>query len=193
MTENYQKYYIVVSIVYVALGLVLLILPETSLRIVAYALAGILIFWGFPRLFRYCTAKTVDFGRMDLVIGLSAVLLGAFIIFAPEFLMNAMPLALGVYMLLDALMKLQNAIDLYRLRKNPWTWALGMAGALLAMGLLLIWDPFSKEEPWRVRLIGICLVVQGVINLFVNIWMGKAAKEAEKGYGLPEVKKNGID
>ena len=72
-------------------------------------------------------------------------------------------------------------------------WALGMAGVLLAMGLLLIWDPFSKEEPWRVRLIGICLVVQGVINLFVNIWMGKAAKEAEKGYGLPEVKKNGID
>ena len=185
MGENYSRYFIAVSFVYVALGLVLCLLPHTSPEIVAYALAGILIFWGVPRLFRYCIRKEAEPGRMDLAVGLAAILCGVFMLFRPDVPAALMPAVLGAWMLMDALVKLQNGLDLRRLRHRCWVHTLIIAGVLLGMGALLLWDPLAGSPSWRVRVIGLCLIIQGGMNLPVNLWLWKAWKNRQNGRQVP--------
>lgn len=129
------------------LGLLLLFNPvgfATALLIVVGALLSLL---GLARLVGYWrTPPELAARGGGLSTGAVLLLAGLFCIAGRRWVLATFPVlsvVFGVLTLLNALHKLQCAVDLWRLKQRYWTVALAGAGLTLAFALLILANPFS--------------------------------------------------
>ena len=76
----------------------------------------------------------------------------------------ALPFAMGIILLLGAIVKIQSSINMKRLRFAKWYLVLICAILIGALGVVLLCNPFQKEED-MILYIGICLILDGLTNL----------------------------
>ena len=76
-------------------------------------------------------------------------------------------MVLGVFFLIDALSKVQTAIDARRIGMERWRLILGMALVAVAIGVLVVLTGFQDFHIVS-RLIGANLAADGVLNLYVT-------------------------
>ena len=93
---------------------------------------------------------------MDLVIGIVCLAFGLFILLNPTFLGSVLPFAMGIILLLGAIVKIQSSINMKRLRFAKWYLVLICAILIGALGVVLLCNPFQKEED---------MILDGLTNL----------------------------
>ncbi|MDO4297647.1 MAG: DUF308 domain-containing protein [Lachnospiraceae bacterium] len=163
--REFKKSYILVSALYVVLGAVLLFWPDVSVQMICYVLGFAMIVIGITYGIIYFTKDNLSgVLQMDLVIGIVAVAFGIFILLNQAFLASVLPFAMGIILLLGAVVKLQNAINMKRLKFGRWYVVLIFALLLVGLGIVLLVNPF-RSEYWMVLYIGGCLVLDGLVNL----------------------------
>lgn len=178
--KQFSKSYILVSALYVVLGIVLLVWPNTSLRIICYGLGFVMVVLGITYGIIYFTKENLSgFLQMDLVIGIICLAFGVFVLLNPTFLATVLPFAMGIILLLGAVVKIQSALNMRRLRFEKWYVVLICALVIIVMGIVLLCNPFAKEQH-MVLYIGVCLIADGMTNLvsllFIQIRVKKLAK-----------------
>lgn len=151
----------------VVFGLAVLIqagLPEQT-----FLLAGGLLMLGFGavRIFGYFSKDSLQLAfQFDLFLGIASAVLGCYMIWdsqAPSHIV----MVLGVFFLIDALSKVQTAIDARRIGVERWGLILAMALTAATLGALVILTEF-RDFGIVSRLIGASLTVDGVLNLYVT-------------------------
>lgn len=163
--KEFRKSYILVSALYVVLGVVLLIWPTTSVRMICYGLGIAMLVLGITYGVIYFTKDNLSsFLQMDLVIGIVCLAFGIFILLNPAFLASVLPFAMGIILLLGAVVKLQSAFNMKRLNFSKWYLVLICALLIAALGIILLCNPFEKER-FMILYIGSCLILDGVTNL----------------------------
>lgn len=163
--KQFSKSYIFVSALYVVLGIVLVVWPTMSLKMICYGLAAAMIVMGISYGIMYFTKDNLEgFLQMDLVIGIVCLAFGIFILLNPSFLGTVLPFAMGIILLLGAVVKIQSSINMKRLCFKRWYLVLTGALILAVLGIVLLCNPFT-EERWRILYIGICLIMDGLVNL----------------------------
>lgn len=163
--KEFRKSYILVSALYVVLGVVLLLWPTTSVKMICYGLGIAMLVLGITYGVIYFTKDNLSgFLQMDLVIGIICLAFGIFILLNPAFLASVLPFAMGIILLLGAVVKLQSAFNMKRLNFSKWYLVLICALLIVALGIVLLCNPFQNER-FMVLYIGICLVLDGVTNL----------------------------
>ena len=136
-TKKFSRSYILLSALYVVLGIVLLLWPTSSVQMICYTLGFIMVVLGITYGILYFTKdRLTGVLPMDLVIGIICLAFGAFILLNPEFLASVMPFAMGIILLLGAVVKIQSAVNMKRLAFQKWYLVLLMAFVITCCMLL---------------------------------------------------------
>ena len=141
--KQFSKSYIFISALYVVLGVALLAWPMMSVKMICYGLAVAMIVIGISYGVMYFTKDNLQgFLQMDLVIGIVCLAFGLFILLNPTFLGSVLPFAMGIILLLGAIVKIQSSINMKRLRFAKWYLVLICAILIGALGVVLLCNPF---------------------------------------------------
>lgn len=177
MIKELKKNMILLAVFYLVLGIILVLFPEGSGYAICYLIGGLTIIYGIFHLVLYQRTKSpfVTY-RYDLVQGIIGLAIGIYVIIVPEILIETLPVVLGVVVMIDSIVKIQNAWDLKRMGYDRW-W-LVMIGALvtLVFGLLMVFYPFTVYLSVIV-FVGISLIVNGVSDLITIFILNKKVKE----------------
>ena len=178
--KQFSKSYIFISALYVVLGVVLLAWPTLSVQIICYGLAVAMIVIGISYGIMYFTKDSLEgFLQMDLVIGIVCLAFGIFILLNPTFLSSVLPFAMGIILLLGAIVKIQSAFNMKNLRLKKWYLILICALVIGVLGAVLLWNPF-EEEKYMILYIGICLILDGLTNLISLICIQTRLRKLKK-------------
>ena len=159
---------VILSFLFIALGIILILWPNEVMRTSCYMLAAMLIIVGVISLINYLR-KVISaiLYRYDLVVGLSAVLGGILVIIKVDQLLSLIPVVLGFLVTISGILKMQNSVDMLRLGQGTWYVAFCMAILNIIFGIVLLIDPFSREL--LVYLLGAALIFSGITDLYVTI------------------------
>ena len=167
---------ILMSILYLALGIFLLLVPGTALNIVCYALGGVVLACAAVQLIRYFAVERGVFqSQLTLISGLVCLGLGAFLIIRSDIVVRILPIVFGLFVIFDSLGRIQNALELRRCEYSSWKGFLLLAVLSVVLGIIMILDPFGTMET-LVMAIGIILIIEGALNLISALYTVIAVK-----------------
>ncbi len=178
--------YIVSSIVFCVAGIFLMVHPELSAKAVCYLVGGLLTVCGIMKLIGYWSRDLYRLAfQFDLAFGLLSLVLGLVMILHPASVIRLVYFTTGIMALTDGLLKLQTALDSRRFGIPKW-WLIIVTALLTNLfGLLLILRPFAGGM-WLLRLMGLTILLEGILNLCVGICTVKTIKK-EMPRGLPQI------
>lgn len=178
--KNLKWNLILMSLLYLALGVFLLAVPGLALNIVCYALGGVVLACAAVQLIRYFTAEHKVFqSQFTLISGLVCLGLGGFLILRSDIVVRILPVVFGLFVLFDSLGRVQNALELRRCGYPSWKWFILLALLSVVLGGIMIFDPFGAMET-LVMGIGIILLIEGAFNLGGAIYTALAIRRFNK-------------
>lgn len=161
-------------------GIVLVIWPDISSNFICYAIGVAIMLVGVIFVIRYIRKDLVrDFYRKDLVIGLIAISLGLVALLRVELIKGLIPTILGIVVLFSGIVKLQNAIDMFRMQYTYWYIILILSLLNVGFGILLILEPIWIVDIVFV-LIGCGLVYSGISDLVTLYFVSRTIKNMVK-------------
>lgn len=165
ISMSFKRDFILIASMFVMLGILFLVYPDSSGRIICYILGGMLCLVGLLRVIEYFRMPvSLENYNLSLVFGLITIGLGAYILISPELLMKVLPTVFGISVILDSLVKLQNALDMLRLKDRFWWITLIVAFITAGLGAVLLANPFKAMEA-LLQFVGISLIATGVLDL----------------------------
>ncbi len=171
---------ILASAIWVILGGVLIFFPQAVNEMIAYVLSGAMFVVAVIEFYNYFKKDvTVHFYRNDLVFGVVALVVGIILLAKKDVIISLVPVALGALITISGVKKLQNGLDLLRLKINGWKALLILAAVNIIFGVIMIICALETAKVITV-LIGIGLVYSGGTDLFSTIWVSKNAKKSVK-------------
>ena len=164
---------IVMALAYVVLGVVMIIYPDQTKTTITYLFAGFLIAIGIVNLIQYARMEAmmvVD--RYDLAIGFSAVIGGILIFINIAKFLPMITMVLGFMLTFSGVMKLQNSVNLMRLRSAKWHIPFAMAVINIVYGVVMLIDPFSEEI--LAVLLSLGFILSGITDVIVAVMVSSA-------------------
>lgn len=162
------------------LGLVLLIWPGTTMRIVCTLLGGMLLIYGLLQIVLWLISRErtmISQGMM--VFGIVLAVIGIWILMQPEMIIMAVPVIVGVLIVIHGIHNIVQAIALKKDDYDRW-WLAFLFGALtVVLGGILVYNPFEVAET-VVRFIGIFLIYDGVSDIWILSRVFKVKRDKEK-------------
>lgn len=178
--KDFKKHFVLVSILYIVLGIVLIIWPSLSLKLVCYFFGIMTVLYGVVQLFRYFSInKEFRTFQLDLFVGIICLVFGVFALAKPSIVASILPVIVGIFFLMEAVIKIQNALGLKKGGYDQWWTALAVSVLVAVLGILLLINPFSAMKTF-VIVIGICLIADGAASFWSVYCVSKRVKEFKK-------------
>ena len=178
--RGYSKGYYFSAVASMILGAALLVWPETSMQTFCYTLGAVSVIFGLVKIIMYFTRDRMEsLMEPDLVVGISVLAFGAFVLLKSQFVLSVLPFFTGVFLLIGGVVKLQGALDLKRLGFGAWWLILLIALAMFDLGGVLVANPFEAARV-VVILIGTGLLADGLANLFNLLMITHLFKKAKQ-------------
>lgn len=153
------------SISYIVIGMMLLIMPQTSLLWICYAFGAVVLLTGIVCLIQYARIRGTGFtAPFMLVGGVITAGLGIFTLAKPQVVASFLPIVFGIFIVVDGLSRIGSAIDLAKRKGQKWWVLLLLSIVSVALGILLVLHPFGAAVS-VVMVCGILLIVEGAMNL----------------------------
>lgn len=171
---------VLMSALYLGLGVFLLMKPTTALNIVCYALGAVVLACAAVQLIRYFVVERGVFqSQLTLISGIICLALGAFLILRSDIVVSILPIVFGLFVIFDSISRVQNALDLRRCGYSSWKSFLLLPVLSVVLGVIMILNPFGTMET-LVMAIGIILIVEGSINLLSALYTVLAVRRFAK-------------
>lgn len=180
---------LITGIALLVLGILFLIFPINSVRIICYVAGALLVVFGVVKLVFYFMHGMVETGN-GLILGGALICVGVMLILKQGLLQELITILFGFVLLIGGLSYLQRAIGKIRRKNLIWILYILLAAAFLAFGIVVFVNPFSARALGI--FIGICLIFDGICDLTFTICdgilKGKTAPVAEvsEAQGDPE-------
>ena len=153
------------SIAYIVIGMMLLIMPQTSLLWICYAFGAVVLLTGIVCLIQYARIRGTGFtAPFMLVGGVITAGLGIFTLAKPQVVASFLPIVFGIFIVVDGLSRIGSAIDLAKRKGQKWWVLLLLSIVSVALGILLVLHPFGAAVS-VVMGCGILLILEGAMNL----------------------------
>ena len=187
--ENNTVFAICQPIVYIVISVLLLFTSDkVDTTVFAYLLGAILIIGGAAVIIRYFVTKSyLIFNSYDFSVGVLAMILGIIAMIKAENIAASFTVCLGIAIMLTAIIKLQNAIQLVTVKNKMWIPVFVISVLFIAASVIVLVDPFSYTQTWE-KFTYIVLLADGVIGLAVNIYIYFAIGRHQESSPLPPVK-----
>lgn len=168
--------YIIMSLLFVILGICLIIWPDCSLKLFCTLIGIMLIAYGCIKIVGYFSKDYYCLAfQFDLAFGILLIAVGAIIIARREQVVNLIFAIFGILILADALFKIQMSVDAKKFGLNLW-WRIMLVAILTGvLGFLLLIRPFEAAEVMMI-LVGVSILFEGILNLCVAFYTIKIIK-----------------
>lgn len=157
------------SILIAIVGLVLLLMPSLTNKIIVYGIGIVLLIYGLCRILRYVTTKDAAqaLAGHDLSIGLILAVTGLFMLIYSSVVIGILPFLFGLFLIYGGARSIQTAFDIRRFRGPHWVVHLVIGIIFAVAGIEAIRDPFSTAQ-LLTRFVGLCLLLLGIYMFLAN-------------------------
>lgn len=157
--------YVISSLLFCLLGILLIVYPDLMIPVIAGAFGTLLILFGIVKIIGYFSKDLFRLAfQYDLAFGLLLITIGIITILKTENVMTFVSIVLGLYVLIDGLLKIQIALDSKTFGIRQW-WLIFVAAILTGIiGCILVIRPYEGIGI-LVTLAGCCLLAEGLLNL----------------------------
>ena len=151
-------------------GLMLIFLPSTEVTsLQRTVLAVLFLLTGAAKMIGYYSNDLYRLAfQFDFAIGILCALLAGLLAFLPQRVLPTLPVLLSVYVILDALLKLQIAMDARRFGMESWI-AILCSSLLLGFGGLFALSALYSSFLTPSVAIGIALGLDGLQNAWITM------------------------
>ena len=171
---------VITALVVIAIGVLFVLKPGTSGTWICYIVGAALCVSGVVRFITYFLGDfRKSFGSFDLVWGAALLLCGVYILVRPSLLYGLLTTAFAIFLVVDGVLKLQYAIDLYRMKAKGWWFVLAVALVMGVLGVVALFNPFATMVT-LMAFLGITLIADGVMDLVSIAYVHAVAKRVEQ-------------
>lgn len=168
------------ALICVALGIILVVWPGLSVRMVCMAIGVVLVINGISRLMNFIFGRDGSiFSQMNLVMGIIITVIGGWILFQPNTIIAMIPILVGIIIVIHGINNLQQTVSLCQSRYDKWWVALLLALITIGFGVLLIFNPFVAVDT-LIRFIGLFLIYDGASDIWIMSRVSKNVREARQ-------------
>ncbi len=168
-------YSLIGAVITVAIGLVLLFLPNTSNKIVGIIIGINILINGINTIYKYFHRDGAKLYALNLVFGVLYSVLGVVIILYPFTVVEFVSICLGIYILINGSTKINYALWLKKGNEESWLIALATGILLFVLGLLVLFNPFITLT--ITKLCGAFLIITGVLDFMDTFLFKSRSKE----------------
>lgn len=171
--------YIVISCIFCILGVFLIANPGCSAEVLCTLMGIIFIVNGVIKIIGYFSKDFYCLAfQFDLAFGILMITMGVLMLLRTDRIIRLIFVIFGLMILTDGLFKIQMSLDARRFGLNLW-WRI-LAAAILTgiFGVVLLVEP-GEGAKLTMILMGIGLLVEGLMNLYVAVYTIKIIE----GYG----------
>lgn len=162
-------------------GLVLLLMPSLTNKIVVYGIGIVLLVYGAGRIFRYVQRDAAaGMSDHDLSIGLICAVCGLFMLLHSSVIISILPFLFGLFLIFGAARSIQTAFDVRRFHGLHWSFHLFIGFCFGIAGIKAIRNPFGTAK-MLTRFVGGCMLILGIYLFFAN----RKVSQLRSGY-MPE-------
>jgi uncharacterized membrane protein HdeD (DUF308 family) len=167
MTKSFQKAMIISSVVFLVIGLVLVIWPDTARNIIIYAIGAAALLYGGYRIVDFFVRKEhlTNSVQLGVALGIACLLLGLFLIFKADLVVSLLASLIGVAVIIDSVLRLQISLNLRYFGSAYWVILLVTALVTLGLGILLLFNPFTAVRVATI-VAGVLLLLDGGFTLW---------------------------
>ncbi len=113
--ENFKKVYIILSVLFIAAGICMLIWPSVFAYALCYIIGGICIAHGIMRLVGYFSGDLYRIAfQFDLALGIASILLGIVIVCNATAFISLVHILIGIFTLVTGTLQVQSSVDAKR-------------------------------------------------------------------------------
>ena len=178
--RSVSKWYIVISVLYILVGVIMLVWPKITMDMVGIVLGVALLAYGVARVIIYFTKSHMEgIVHMDLTTGVVFGSLGGFMLLHRDFVTSVIPFAVAIVLMIGAISKLEYSLDMKRLGANNYKIFLIFSIIIFALGVILIINPFEGNT--LIWFIGGCVIVEGLMNCIIILFFSRLLRKTGKG------------
>ena len=156
---------LIYSIIFLVIGIILVVSPETTLTLITYVVEIILIIWGIITIVNYIRIESkYDVFSLGFVQGVICILLALFLIGNPTIVAIILPICMGVWMVFGSLARIQVAIKLSDWGQRTSLFYMFLAIIMFAFGLIIICNPF-KTATLIVQILGVAIIGYTILDI----------------------------
>ena len=165
------------GLIYIALGLVVFLMPEKIESFLGYVLGGALILTGAVFIISYLLREPImNYDHNGFVNGIAVMAIGSIVLFKMNLVVSLLPLGLGLLVLISGVTQLQDCIDMIRLKYKSWGLMLFFSILNIILAVVLLIDPF-KAAMTMFKVMGVGLILSGITDIYSMFYLaGKYAK-----------------
>ena len=165
--KRIKNAYSILAITLTIFGIILLLKPITALNFM-FKICGIIsILFGIVKIMGYFSKDIFQLAfQFDLILGIISCVIGCVSLFKTGLSIEILGAIVGIFVLADALSKVQTAIDAKKFGLESWHLLMTAAVIASAIGILLLLFPL-KGSGLIIRLLGLNLAIDGILNLLI--------------------------
>jgi uncharacterized membrane protein HdeD (DUF308 family) len=155
---------VIESLAILILGILFTVWPDQMKTIVAYAVGTFLVLKGGFQIINYFAEKGQnDFFNNNLLIGVISVLLGIAAFIAGGDIANIFRIVVGVFMVYEALARINTALKLSAVGIGIWKYVLIIALIILVLGIFVTFNDVATVIGWTMIIAGIVGIIGDII------------------------------
>ena len=164
------------SSLYIVLGVVALVIPDTMVKTLGYLIGILLIVAGAVSMICYLLREaSQNYYRNDFGYGLVGIAVGILFLYKVEWIISLVPVILGILVVASGCRKLQDVRDMKRLGYGNWVTVLILAAVNVVLGVALIANSLDAALLF-LQLVGAGLIFSGVTDIATCFYLAKMAK-----------------
>ncbi len=178
--DDLKHNYFLTTILTVIVGLVLVIWPDISGKILCYTLGAAVILMGVIQLIGFLRGERLGIvNKFSVFMGIILVILGIFVCANPQTVLSIIPVVVGIVILMHGCMDIAYTLDIKNTGAARWWIALLAAVITFVFGLLLVLHPYFAFE-MTMTILGIALLYDGGSDLALIIVAEYKQRQSDK-------------
>ena len=153
---------IVISIIFVVLGVLLVTKPEETLGAISVILGTLFMAMGVLKLLEYYTSDTKE--DYFLTFALISIIFGVIVLFASEAIMSLFRVILGVWIIVAGVMDFQTALAWKQVKSPFWTATILFSILMMFGGIMIL-----VNTNIILTTMGIIIIVYGILDVIDRI------------------------
>lgn len=161
---------IVTGIITFIVALAFIMFPKQIINLLGYITGIVLMVVGIFNVVMYFMHRKQGYS-FGFTLGLILFSFGLYLAINIAFIMSAITVIFGFYILINGIVGLQFSLDAYMAKVNTWKFTVGMAIINLILGCIILYNPFQSTEI-LVMYIGIFMAVTAILSI-VTVFLNK--------------------
>lgn len=191
--QEQKRSSIIVALITIALGVVLVVWPDRSVRLMCSVLGGALLISGIVYVLGWFARRRAG-GVSAFTVVPGAVLagLGVWLMTSSDSVIALIQYVFGAVVIFHGVVDIQGAVALMRRHAERWWLDLGLSALTLALGALVLINPFGTFAA-LVTLIGLVLIYDGLSDLWLIHRLSRAVRGMENAAQQEVIETEGRD